>query len=111
VERTRVLIHLIDGTQEDVVTAYKTIRKELKAYGHDIHKKPEIVALNKADAIPPEEIEEKMKALKKAAKGATLFTISAATGNNVRPLLWDVWKYVDEARQLRKEERHATAAG
>src|SRR5499433_1628992 len=55
-ERCAVILHMIDGTQEDVVGAYRTIRAELKAYGHGLAEKPEIIGLNKADAIPRDEI-------------------------------------------------------
>src|SRR6201997_4788201 len=50
-ERCSVVLHLIDGTQSELVRAYKTIRHELEAYGHELEKKPEIVVLNKTDAI------------------------------------------------------------
>lgn len=55
VERTRVLLHLVDATQEDPVAAYKTIRRELKAYGQGLYEKPEIIALTKTDALTPED--------------------------------------------------------
>ena len=64
VERCRVLLHLIDATDEDVVTNYKTIRGELKAYGAGLSRKAEIIALNKCDALTPAEIKRKVKALK-----------------------------------------------
>ena len=51
VERCRVLLHLVDATCEHAGKAYKTIRRELEAYGEDLAGKPEIVALSKADAI------------------------------------------------------------
>src|SRR5271167_339180 len=51
-ERCGVVLHLIDGTQSEIVRAHKTIRHELEAYGHGLAGKPEIVALNKIDAIP-----------------------------------------------------------
>ena len=54
VERCRVLLHLIDGTCEHAGEAYKIVRGELDAYGHGLADKPEIVALNKADALTPE---------------------------------------------------------
>src|SRR5438874_5736806 len=68
VERCRVLLHLIDGTGEDAGAAYKTVRAELKAYGHELAEKPEIVALNKADALTPEQIEQQTAGLRRAAK-------------------------------------------
>jgi len=68
VERTKVLLHLIDATEEDVVNNYKTIRAELKAYGHNVIKKPEIIALNKCDALDAATIKKKTAALKKAIR-------------------------------------------
>ncbi len=54
VERCAVLLHLVDGTQPDVAAAYRTVRAELAGYGHGLAEKPEIVALNKADAMTPQ---------------------------------------------------------
>jgi GTP-binding protein len=68
VERCRVLLHLIDGTDEDVVLNYKTIRAELKAYGNGLNRKAEIIALNKCDALDAAEIKRKVAALKKLTK-------------------------------------------
>jgi GTP-binding protein len=107
VERTRVLIHLIDGTEEDIVASYKTIRNELKAYGNGLIEKTEIIALNKTDAISPDELKAKLTKLKRSAKGAAIVTISAATGNGVKPLLWDAWKIVEEARKQVEDGRAA----
>lgn len=67
-ERCKVVLHLIDGTQEDVVGAYKTIQSELQNYGDVLDKKPEIVVLNKIDSLSEDEVKEKVSALKKASK-------------------------------------------
>src|ERR1700682_2917321 len=79
VERCRVLLHLVDGTGAHGGEAYKTVRAELSAYGHGLAEKPEIVALNKADALTPAQLKEQTARLKRAAK-ATPLVISAATG-------------------------------
>ncbi len=86
VERCNILLHLVDGTQEDVVQAYKTVRAEVEAYDPELAQKREILALNKCDALTEEEIEEKSKALKKAS-GKKPYLISAATGAGVPPVL------------------------
>ena len=86
VERCRVLLHLVDGTAEDVVAAYRTIRRELRAYGHGLGRKTEILALNKCDALGPAEIERKCAALARAARKAPL-TLSGATGKGVTQAL------------------------
>ena len=82
VERCRVLLHLVDGTGEDVAEAYAVVRGELDAYGHGLEDKPEIVALSKVDALSPEERKKKLKALKKAA-GQEPLVLSAVSGEGV----------------------------
>src|SRR6187401_1872515 len=79
IERCRVLLHLVDGTCEHAGKAYKTVRAELDAYGEGLADKPEIVALNKADALTPEQLKQQLARLKRAAK-MTPLVISAATG-------------------------------
>ncbi len=97
VERSGILLHLIDGTQDDVVAAYKTIRGELKEYSTELYKKPEIVALNKCDALTDEEIAEKSAALKKASK-RKIWQISGATGVGVKPVLREMLKAIEKKR-------------
>ncbi len=96
VERCRVLLHLVDGTQEDVVDAYKVIRRELKAYGGGLARKPEIVALTKVDSLSQEEREAKVAALKKAARRVPL-QLSAPTGENVETVLRALRRAIDQA--------------
>jgi GTP-binding protein len=91
VERCKILIHLIDGTQEDVVGAYRTIRSELAQYAEALADKPELVVLNKLDVIDDKELAKKKKMLEKATK-KTVYTISALAQLNVRPLLFEVLK-------------------
>ena len=70
VERCAVLLHLIDGTSEDVVADYKTIINELEQYGGDLADKPRITALNKIDALDEVEQAEKHNALEVASAGS-----------------------------------------
>ncbi len=86
VERCGVLLHLVDGTQDDVVAAYETVRGELNQYDDELAEKPEIVALNKCDALTKTEINKKKKALEKAS-GGQVFTISAASHMDLEPVL------------------------
>ncbi|MEZ5871319.1 MAG: GTPase ObgE [Nitratireductor sp.] len=72
VERTRVLLHLVSATEENVAKAYKTVRREVEAYGHDLADKPEIVALSKVDTLTPEELKKKLASLKRACGRAPL---------------------------------------
>ena len=94
VERCGVLIHLVDGTQQDVAGAYRTIRAELTAYGHGLDAKEEILCLNKIDALDPEALAEKKAALE-AASGGEVLTLSGATGGNVEAVLYAVLEVLD----------------
>jgi GTP-binding protein len=86
VERTSVLLHLVDGTEDNIAKIYKTVRAELKAYGGGLAKKPEIVALNKCDALDAAEIKKKIAALKKIGKKPA-YAISAVSGKGVEEIL------------------------
>jgi len=103
VERAGILLHLIDGTQDDVAGAYKTIRKELKSYSKELANKEEIVALNKCDALSKDEIKEKSAALKKASK-KKIWPISAVTGEGVQPVLREMFKVIAAKRADKEEE-------
>lgn len=98
VERCGVLLHLIDGTQEDVAAAYKTIRNEVNEYSDKLSEKVELVALNKCDALTEKEIKDKCKILKKVS-GKKIYPISAAAGTGIKELLRDMWKIIEESRQ------------
>ncbi len=87
IERCRVLLHLVDATSSDVAADYRTVRRELKAYGNDIEKKREIVALSKSDALDAETLAERRDALKKAARKAPL-VLSAVSGHGVKEALY-----------------------
>ena len=102
VERCRALLHLVDGTQDDVAGAYRTVRTELKAYGGNLVRKKEIVALNKTDAMTPEDIETKRAALAKASRKA-VHVISAVSRQGVTPLLHELMKLVDKQRSPARE--------
>jgi len=106
VERCGVLLHLVDGTAEDVVENYQTIRAELEAYDEELAAKPEIVALNKCDALQEDEIKEKSKALKKAS-GKKIYSISAAAKQGIEPLLRDMLAIVDESRKAGENDEVA----
>ncbi|MEM1397410.1 MAG: GTPase ObgE [Pseudomonadota bacterium] len=86
VERCAALLHLVDGTQDDVAAAYRTIRGELNAYGHGLSDKKEILALNKIDALNDTEREQKLTALSDAA-GKPAIAISGVAGEGVDGVL------------------------
>jgi GTP-binding protein len=98
VERCRVLLHLVDGSAgAHAGEAYKTVRAELDAYGHKLADKPEIVALNKSDAMTPDEIKQQTARLKRAAKKTPL-VVSGATGEGVPQVLRALLTVIGEAR-------------
>ena len=97
VERTAVLIHLVDGTQEDVAGAWRTVREELKAYGEGLDDKPEILALNKIDALDPETREARAAELAEAA-GAAPMLVSGVSGEGVAAVLRAALAQVRAAR-------------
>lgn len=100
VERCRVLLHLVDATQDDVVGNWRTVRQELKAYGHGLDRKKEILALNKIDALTDEEIEKKRAQLAKSSR-KTVHVVSGAAGKNVPDILRLLLKAVDAAKRQR----------
>ena len=97
IERCAVLLHLVDGTEEDVAAAYKTVRRELKAYGGGLLAKKELVALNKIDALDDTTREEKRAALAKASR-KKVHMISGVSGEGREPMLRAVAKIVDRPR-------------
>ncbi len=104
-ERTKVLLHLVDGTEEDVAGAYRTVRRELKAYGGGLDKKKEIVALSKCDALDADTLEARFADLKKVARKTPL-VLSAVTGNGVTEALFALAR---EIGRLRHDEAEDTA--
>jgi GTP-binding protein len=100
-ERTAVLIHLIDATAEDPAGAWRAIRGELDAYGAGLEAKPEIIALNKIDALTPAARRKAAGAVEKAS-GAPVCLVSAVSGEGVKDLLRAAW-----ARVARRAPRPA----
>ncbi|RYI24042.1 MAG: GTPase ObgE [Acetobacteraceae bacterium] len=82
VERCAVLLHLVDGSQPDPVGAWRTVRAELAGYGHGLDEKPELVALNKLDAMTPQGRTSRLRALERAV-GRPVLLLSGVTGEGV----------------------------
>ena len=101
-ERCRILIHLVDGTAEDVAETYHVIRGEIEAYGAGLEEKPEILCLNKADALSEEEREEK-KAILATESGGEVYVISGVSGEGVT----DVLRLAAEEIGIRRAEERA----
>jgi GTP-binding protein len=102
IERCGVLIHLVDGTQDDIETAYRTIRNELSAYDERLGEKPELVVLNKVDAIEPDDLKQKVKLLKKLSK-ADVLQVSGVTGQGTDKVLYAVIETLDAEKAARLE--------
>ncbi|MCI4660378.1 MAG: GTPase ObgE [Neomegalonema sp.] len=103
VERCAVLLHLVDGTAEDVASDFEVIRNELALYdehveGHPLSQRPIITALNKTDAMSAQEIEDKRAALIEAGADPVL-TLSGATRQGVDPLLRALWTIIKDSRK------------
>ncbi len=97
VERCAVLLHLVDGTEEDVAAAYKTIRGELKAYGGGLARKKELVALNKIDALDEATRAEKADALAKASR-KKVHLLSGVSGEGRDAMIRALGKIVAASR-------------
>ena len=98
VERCRVLLHLIDGTAgaDAAVDAYKTVREELVAYGGALADKPEIVTLNKIDALRDDDVEQ-IRARLAAVAGQDVLAISGVSGRNVADALRALRQVIEDA--------------
>ncbi len=97
VERCRVLLHLVDVNEEDVAEAYRTIRRELRAYGHDLAKKTEVVALSKCDTVTPEAAAEKAEALKKVCRKKP-YLLSSVAHKSVEEVLFRLVRTIREGK-------------
>jgi GTPase len=108
VEHCAVILHLVDGTLDDVAGAYRTIRRELDLYGHGLAEKPEIVGLNKIDAIEPAAASAKCSALRRAAgRDTPVLPVSGVTASGVPEALTALFAALPSARA--KAEPEATA--
>ena len=106
IERCGVVLHLVDGTQEDVAAAYRTVRDELEAYGSGLERKSELVALNKCDALIDEEIKIRRTELADAC-GREVLTLSGVSGDGVEDALRQLWEII---RAERNNETSTVAA-
>jgi GTP-binding protein len=107
-ERCRVLLHLVDGTSDNIAADYKTVRHELEAYGHGLEAKPEILAISKADALTPETVKSQVAKLKRAAKRTPL-VLSSQSGQGVQETLRALLQVIDEARAPAEAEKKEAA--
>jgi len=93
VERCGSILHLVDGTEENIAENYKTIRGELEKYSDRLASKTEVLALNKCDSLTDEQIAQKKKELEEIS-GAKVFVISGVTGKGVEEVLRELKSHV-----------------
>ncbi|MEL6157985.1 MAG: GTPase ObgE [Cyanobacteria bacterium J06554_11] len=108
IERTKLLLHLVDGTAIDPVEDYKTIQQELVAYGQGLASRPQLLAINKTDALLEEEGEEIASQLS-LVTGERVFRISAVSRQGVDGLLQAVWQLLDETNIALQAEAERVA--
>ena len=99
VERCAVLLHLVDGTEEDPAAAYRTVREELSAYGEGLADKPEIVCLSKCDALDAAARDARLEALA-AAVGAPVAAMSGVSGEGTEDALRGLWRAIAENKRV-----------
>ncbi len=97
VERNKVLLHLVDGTAENPLADFKTVRAEMKAYGGGLIDKPFIVGLNKIDALDEATVKKLVTSLKRSSK-ASVMPLSAATKKGVKEVVAALAQIIDNAR-------------
>jgi GTP-binding protein len=107
-ERCNVIVHLVDGTERDIARAYRTVRRELVAYGHDLAEKPEIVVLNKVDAVAKPLVARKKAALAKAS-GKSVLIMSGVSGEGVQDVLQALAREIERQKSRGRGEEPARA--
>jgi GTP-binding protein len=103
VERTSVLLHLVDGAAGDVVRAWRAVRRELTEYGCGLAEKPEVLVLNKSDAMTRHELVARRAALARAS-GRPVLVASAVARQGVDAVLAALWEQIAAARARHREE-------
>lgn len=105
VERTKVLVHLIDAYNDDVAAAYQTIQSELKQYRVDLTLLPQVVALTKIEGLDEEIINSQLSAVQGLVPPATpLMAISAKSSQGIKELLYEIKHLVEQAEAKASEE-------
>ncbi|QLE54891.1 GTPase ObgE [Nostoc sp. TCL26-01] len=105
IERTRVLLHLIDATSDDIIRDYNTIQQELQAYDRGLTEKMQILALNKIDAVDRETVDlEALATQLNHLSYAPVFLISAVTRTGLEPMLQELWGLLDQINALEAAE-------
>ena len=110
VDRTAVLLHLVDVYNNDAGEAYRIIRNELDKYS-DLKDRPEIVALTKCEGVDNEIIEMQSQAIREVNPNAYIYSISAVSKKGVEELLRALWQDIKVAKekQQKQEQENSTA--
>ena len=108
IERTKLLLHLVDGTSPDPIEDYKTIQQELLAYGRGLCDRPQLLAVNKADALD-EEVDEIASELSRISGEEKVFCISAVSRQGTEELLQHIWQLLDETNVALQAEAERVA--
>lgn len=103
IERTRVIVHILDATHDNLAQDYQIIREELKHYKVDLSNRPEIIAVNKIDSLTDEELELKIKELKKVTKKQKVIQFSAIAHKNLTELLHTIEEAVRNLPKIATE--------
>ena len=110
IERTAVILHLLDSYHEDVAGAYQTVRAELEAYRPELLKRPEIIALNKVEGLDNEIVDDLMRQLHGVVSpDAPIFAISAQSGEGLPALRFALKEAVEAVRSMPKDEPETKA--
>ena len=108
VDRTAVLLHLVDVYNNDAGEAYRIIRNELDKYS-DLKDRPEIVALTKCEGVDNEIIEMQSQAIREVNPSAYIYSISAVSKKGVEELLRALWQDIKIAKEKKQEQENTTA--
>jgi GTP-binding protein len=104
VERTKVLLHLIDVYSEDAGKAYKDIRSELEKYSSELAERPEIVALTKCEGLDEELIKMQLQAILEQNPNAKIFAISSSAHQGLTEVLRELWQIIESSKKDEPKE-------
>lgn len=109
IERTAVILHLVDSYSNDVADSYRVIRRELEAYSKELIGRPEVVALTKVDGLDDDLIEMQRQALQAEAPGVPIYVISSQAHSGLKGVLRSLRQKVSESRRKEAESKANTS--
>lgn len=104
VERTAVLLHLIDVYSNDIAADYRTIRGELAGYSQELSERPEVIALTKTEGLDEDIIAMQKEALHKVAPHSDIFVVSSTAHQGLKEVLRALRTHVEKVRAQAEEE-------